>query len=71
MVTAASDSRNRLTRDLEDNLVYFAHRQKKSLSRDEAKYISRRVMANIDIESPIFGHKGSSWLAREIINNRK
>ena len=71
MVTATSESRERVTRDLEDNLVYFANRQKISLSREEAKYISRRVMANIDIDNPIFGHKGSSWLAREIINNRK
>lgn len=71
MVTAASDSRNRLTRDLEDNLVYFAHRQKKSLSRDEAKNIAERLMATLDIDNPVFAHKGTSWLAREIINNRK
>lgn len=71
MATETSDSRKRLTRDLENYLVYFAHRQEKSLSREEAANISHRVMKSIDIDNPTFGHKGPSWLAREIINNRK
>lgn len=69
MATETSDSRERLTRDLENYLVYFAHRKEKLLSREEAVNISRRVMKNLDIDNPIFGHKGPSWLARVIIDN--
>ncbi|AQQ55396.1 hypothetical protein [Planococcus lenghuensis] len=70
-MTTATVDRIRLTKDLEDSLVYFAHRQSKSLSREEAADISRRVMANVDINNSAFAHKGPSWIAREIINNRK
>ncbi|WP_084242398.1 hypothetical protein [Planomicrobium okeanokoites] len=71
MVTATVIDRTRLTKDLEDSLVYFAHRQNKPLTRDEAADIARKVMANVDINNPAFAHKGPSWIAREIINNRK
>lgn len=71
MVTATAIDRTRLTKDLEDSLVYFAHRQNKSLTREEAADIAGRVMANIDINNSAFAHKGASWIAREIINNRK
>jgi hypothetical protein len=71
MATETSNSRDRLTKDLENYLVYFAHRAENSLSREDAVIISRRVMKNLDIDAPIFGHKGPSWLAREIINNRE
>ena len=70
MATETIDSRERFTRNLEDYLVYFAHRQKKSLLREEAAEISRLVMATLDIDNPIFGHKGPSSLALEIINYR-
>lgn len=71
MITAPINDRERLTKDLEESLVYFAHRQKKSLSREEATEISRRVMANVDIKNSAFAHKGPSWLAREIVSNLK
>lgn len=70
MAIEMTDSRERFTRNLENYLVYFAHRQKKILLREEAAEISRRVMATLDIENPIFGHKGPSWLAREIMTHR-
>lgn len=65
-----SANRKRWTSDLENNLVYFANRQNKTVSREEAAQISHRVMANLDVDNPIIGHKGMSWLAREIVTNR-
>ncbi|PKH10588.1 hypothetical protein [Planomicrobium sp. MB-3u-38] len=70
MDTEVSSNRERLTNDLENWLVYFANRQKKAVSREEAAELSQRVMANLDIEDPAFAHKGPSWLALEIIRNR-
>lgn len=63
--------RERFTKDLEEFLVYFSNRQQKPMPRQEAENISRDVMANVDIHDSVFAHKGPSWLAREIINNRK
>lgn len=65
-----SSNRERLTNDLENWLVYFANRQKKAVTREEAAKLSQRVMANLDIEDPAFAHKGPSWLALEIIRYR-
>lgn len=71
MATKKSNSRESLTRDVEDCLMYFANQQKKPISREEAAVFSHRVMSSIEIDNPVFGHKGPSWLAREIVNNRK
>ena len=71
MATITVDDRERLTKDLEDSLIFFAHRQHKSLSREEATDISRNIMAKIDINDSVFAHKGPSWLAREIVSARK
>ncbi|WP_128122869.1 hypothetical protein [Exiguobacterium sp. AM39-5BH] len=71
MTTITRDDRERLTKDLEDSLMYFANRQHKSISRQEATDISRNVMAGVNINDSVFAHKGPSWLAREIISARK
>lgn len=70
MFDATANDRTRLTKDLENSLVYFAHRQNKLLSRAEAVDISCKVMAKVDISNSVFTHKGPSWIAREIITNR-
>lgn len=71
MVNATKIDKSRLTVQLKSDLVYFSHKMNKPMSESEAKNIAERLMATLDIDNPVFAHKGTSWLAREILKNRK
>lgn len=60
--------RRRLTLDMERSLLFFS---KGEMQPEEARGIATKVMSGIDIHNPVFGHKGPSWLAREVLINRK
>lgn len=61
--------RKRLIHQLQKDLVYFANRQNKAISYPAAKTIAHRVLETADLENPAFQYKGTSWLARIIIDN--
>lgn len=61
--------RERFIRDLEKELVYFANRQRKKLSKVEVATIAERVMEKVDLDNAVFKHKGTTWLARMIVDN--
>lgn len=63
------DMRESLTHRLKADLVYFANRNSKSLSYAEAGDIATRMMKHADIDHPTFKHKGTTWLARIIVDN--
>lgn len=63
--------RQRFAKDLEQWLIYFSNQQQKSITLKEAQDIATQVIENADLKNPAFKHKGPSWLAREIISNRK
>ncbi|PKH10560.1 hypothetical protein [Planomicrobium sp. MB-3u-38] len=62
-------TRERFIHQLQRDLVYFANRQNKALSHSSAETIAQRVMEKADLENSAFQHKGTSWLARIIVNN--
>lgn len=62
-------NRERFIHQLQRDLVYFANRQNKALSHYSAETIAQRLMDEADLENPAFQHKGTSWLARIIVNN--
>jgi len=61
--------RERFTHQLQRDLVFFANRQNKTLSSSAAESIALRVMEKADLENPAFQHKGTSWLARIIVDS--
>lgn len=61
--------RERLTHQLQGDMVYFASRQNKTLSQSAAETIAQRVMEKADLENTAFQHKGTSWLARIVVDN--
>lgn len=69
MNTELESMKERLTHQLQRDLVYFANRQNKTLSHSSAETIAQRVMEKADLENPAFQHKGTSWLARIIVDN--
>lgn len=69
MNTELENMRERLTHQLQRDLVYFANRQNKTLNHSAAETIAQRVMEKADLENPAFQHKGTSWLARIIVDN--
>ncbi|WP_282020866.1 hypothetical protein [Planomicrobium okeanokoites] len=69
MNTKLENMKERLTHQLQRDLVYFANRQNKALSHSSAETIAQRVMEKADLENSAFQHKGTSWLARIIVNN--
>lgn len=69
MSTESESMRERLTYQLQRDLVYFANRQNKTLSHSAAETIAQRVMEKADFDNPAFQHKGTSWLARIIVDN--
>ncbi|PKH11710.1 hypothetical protein [Planomicrobium sp. MB-3u-38] len=69
MKPGLENAKERFTHQLEKDLVYFANRQNKSLSYSAANTIAQRVLENADLENPAFQHKGTSWLARIIVDN--
>lgn len=69
MKPGLENAKERFTHQLEKDLVYFANRQNKSLSYSAANTIAHRVLENADLENPAFQHKGTSWLARIIVDN--
>lgn len=69
MSQEVKDIREQLTRDLEKSLIYFANRQNKKLSAAAATAIAKRVMEKVDLDNAALQHKGTSWLARLIIDN--
>lgn len=69
MKSDLENMKERFIHQLQKDLVYFANQQNKSLSYSAAKTIAHRVLENADLENPAFKHKGTSWLARIIVNN--
>lgn len=61
--------RELLTHQLQKDLIYFANRKNKLLSYSEAGDIASRMMKHVDIDHPAFKHKGTTWLARIIVDN--
>lgn len=61
--------RERLTHQLQRDLVYFANRQNKTISHSAAETIAQRAMEKADLDNTAFQHKGTSWLARIIVDN--
>lgn len=71
MTSANFKDRQRFAKDLEQWLMYFSNQQQKAITPKEAQDIATQVIENTDLKSSAFKHKGPSWLAREIISNRK
>ena len=70
MVNATKIDKKLLANELKKDLVYFSRNKKKPMSESEANNIANRLMENLDIDNPVFAHKGTSWLAKEILKNR-
>lgn len=69
MEKVTENQRERMMRVLQRDLIYFANRQDKTLSYSEAGTMASRIMVNADLDNAAFQHKGTSWLARVIIDH--
>ncbi|WP_282020914.1 hypothetical protein [Planomicrobium okeanokoites] len=65
-----SRERERVRKRLKDDLEYFSKIRNKNITESEIELISRSIAFKIDLDDPIFGHKGTSWIANEILRNK-
>ncbi|WP_342527348.1 hypothetical protein MKY84_01680 [Chryseomicrobium sp. FSL W7-1435] len=65
-----SRERDRVRKRLKDDLEYFSKIRNKNITESEIELISRSIAFKIDLDDPIFGHKGTSWIANEILRNK-
>lgn len=62
-----SIERNRVRKNLKEDLEYFSKLHNINISKSEVDYISKSIAFKIDLNNPIYGHKGTSWIANEIL----
>lgn len=65
-----SRERERVRKRLKDDLEYFSKIRNKNITESEIELISRSIAFKIDLDDPIFGHKGTPWIANEILRNK-
>lgn len=67
MDSKISKERNRVLKNLKDDLKYFSKVRNIKITESEVDYISKSIAFKIDLNNPIYGHKGTSWIANEVL----
>lgn len=62
-----SKERNRVRKNLKNDLKYFSKIHNIKITESEVDFISKSIAFKIDLNNPIYGHKGTSWIANEIL----
>lgn len=65
MTTLTEQNANLLTEQLSEALLRFSDNK---ISKQEALNIANVALRNVDLNDPIFAHKGLNWYAKEILN---
>ncbi|GGP16374.1 hypothetical protein [Oceanobacillus neutriphilus] len=64
MTTLTEQDANLLTEQLSEALLRFSDSK---ISKQEALNIANVALRNVDLNDPVFAHKGLNWYAKEIL----